>query len=47
VCVLRIGENPGDDDWTNTGPQDRIEAVWELTLACFVCNVDGPETSEI
>jgi hypothetical protein len=34
--VIRPGDPPRDDaDWENTTPEERINAVWELTLLCL------------
>ena len=39
--VIRNGEPVPDDwEWENTTPEERINAVWELTLLCLSWNGD-------
>lgn len=39
--VLRRGDpQPTDRDWEGTTPEERIEAVWQLTLLCLAWGED-------
>jgi len=43
--VIRLGDSAGDDaDWETATPEERINAVWELTLLCFAWQ--GHQTGE-
>ena len=43
--VIRAGDPPQDDhDWNMTTPEERINAVWELTLLCLAWQ--GEQTVE-
>lgn len=43
--VIRPGDPAGDDaDWDTATPEERINAVWELTLLCFAWQ--GDQTGE-
>jgi hypothetical protein len=40
--VVRSGARPKDTwEWEGTTPEDRIEAVWELTLLCLAWKGNG------
>jgi hypothetical protein len=38
--LLRASEVTPADDWAGTTAEERIEAVWELTLQCLAWNQD-------
>lgn len=41
--VVRKGDPlPEDQDWEGSTPEERINAVWDLTLICLAWNVDHP-----
>jgi hypothetical protein len=43
--VIRPGDPPGDESgWETATPEERIDAVWELTLLCLAWQ--GDQTSE-
>ena len=43
--VIRPGDPPRDDaDWEAATPEERINAVWELTLLCLAWQ--GDQTGE-
>lgn len=45
VRVIRDGlAEPPDTDWSMASPEERIEAVWTLTLLCLAWN--KPSTDE-
>jgi len=42
--VIRPGAQvPGDWEWENSTPEERIDAVWELTLLCLAWGNDCGE----
>jgi len=41
--VFRGGTQPPDDDWADSSPAERIEAVWELTRQCLQWNRTGTD----
>jgi len=38
VRVIRDGQEPRDDSWKDSTPEERIEAVWTLTKLCLMWN---------
>lgn len=41
--IVRSGAlSAENDDWPDTSPEERIEAVWDLTLACLGWSADEP-----
>jgi hypothetical protein len=39
VKIIRDGQaEPFDDEWDNSSPEERIEAVWTLTRLCLAWN---------
>lgn len=39
--VFRAGQTPPPDtDWANSTPEERIDAVWTLTVLCLAWNQD-------
>ena len=38
--VIRDGSEPDDDNWRDSSPEERIEAVWILTKLCYTWNTD-------
>ena len=44
VRTIRNGEvEPRDEDWKNSTPEQRIEAVWILTKLCLGWNNQTPD----
>jgi hypothetical protein len=40
--VIRQGDPPpADEEWKNTTPEERINAVWDLTLLCLAWQKDS------
>ena len=41
--VIRQGDPvPADEEWENFMPEERINAVWDLTLLCLAWQRDEP-----
>jgi hypothetical protein len=48
VKVIRDGSpEPPDDEWLNTSPEERIEAVWMLTEICLAWNRPSPSVPRL
>ncbi len=41
--IIRAGQRvPPDVDWLAASPEERIAAVWTLTLLCYAWRREGP-----
>lgn len=42
--VIRPGQRPSEEnDWRDSTPAERIEAVWTLTKLCLAWTTDDPD----
>lgn len=48
VRALR-GQDPGADerDWSTATPEERMNAVWELTKLCMLWNTQGQDAQRL